>query len=258
MRSPESYFRRWLDPLIFAIWTVFLIYLLISQRYIAFLRPEFGVLLTLAHFIAMAFMLTATVRSKKPELDISAVLRSLVLLVPVLYSLIMPETMLGNQAFKKRFTGNSSGSIGQQQDESLKSSQGAENRPDRLSPNQTNDTVQPDGPMELTILQLMLNPNLFNGQRVIITGMIMRDAELKPHFGGLDTAVYRFMVSCCAADALPLAIALDAEPSVAFSNDQWVRVEGIFKLQQNDGKQYPVVSKPQIWLVEAPSMPYLF
>lgn len=257
MRSPESHFQRWLDPLIFAIWTIFLIYLLISQQYIAFLRPEFGVLLTLAHFIAMAFMLAAMGRPKKSEMDISAVLRSLVLLVPVLYSLIMPETMLGNQAFKKRFTGNSSRSI-EQQEESVKSYQGAENRPDWLSPDQAIDNAEPDGPLELTILQLMLNPNLFNGQRVSVTGMIMRDAELKPHFGGLNTAVYRFMVSCCAADALPLAIALDADPSAAFAKDQWVQVEGVFKLQQNDGKPYPVVSKPQIRLVEAPSMPYLF
>jgi uncharacterized repeat protein (TIGR03943 family) len=235
--------QRWLDPLVFAIWTLFLIYLLISQRYIAFLRPEFGVLLALAHFIAMAFTLTAMVRSKPLEVNFSAVLRSLVLLVPVLYSLITPEAMLGNQAFKKRFTGNAAGTIGQQA-ESVKSSLGAENRL--------------DGPLELTILQLMLNPKLFNGQRVILTGMIMRDAELKPHFGGLDTAVYRFLMTCCAADALPLAIALDVDPSAAFAKDQWVQVEGIFKLQQKDGKPYPMVSKPQIRLVEAPSMPYLF
>jgi uncharacterized repeat protein (TIGR03943 family) len=258
MRSPEYHFQRWLDPLVFAIWTIFLIYLLISQRYIAFLRPEFGVLLTLAHFIAMAFMLTAMVRSKKSGIDTSAVLRSMVLLVPVLYSLIMSDAMLGNQAFKKRFTGNSSGSIGKQQEESLKSSQGAQSRPDRWSPDQTINSMQPDGPLKLTILQLMLNPKLFIGQRVIVTGMIMRDAELKPHFGGLDTAIYRFMVSCCAADALPLAIALDADPSAVFAQDQWVQVEGIFKLQQMDGKPYPVVSKPQIRLVEAPSIPYLF
>ena len=257
MRPPESLFIRWLDPLVFAIWTLFLIYLLISQHYIVFLRPEFGVLLTLAHLIALAFMLAAMVRSKKSEMDISAVLRSLVLLIPVLYSLIMPETMLGNQAFKKRFTGNASGSIGPIE-ESVKTFQGSESRPDGVSSDQSVDNVQPEGPLELTILQLMLNPNLFNGQRVIVTGMIMRDAELKPHFGGLDTAVYRFLVSCCAADALPLAIALDADPSEALAKDQWVQVEGVFKLRQNDGKPYPVVAKPQIKLVEAPSMPYLF
>jgi uncharacterized repeat protein (TIGR03943 family) len=257
MRSPESHFQRWLDPLVFAIWTLFLVYLLISQRYIAFLRPEFGVLLALAHLIAMAFTLTAMVRSKPLEVNFSAMLRSLVLLVPVLYSLIMSDTMLGDQAFKKRFTGNVPGSTGRQEP-SASAFVGADNRPSSLSPDRKIDTLTPEEPLEKTILELMLNPNLFNGQRVILTGMILRDAELKSHFGGLDTAVYRFLITCCAADALPVAIALDADPSAAFSQDQWVQVEGVFELQQKDGKPYPMISKPQIRFVEAPSMPYLF
>jgi hypothetical protein len=64
--------------------TGFLIYILASQRYLTFLRPEFGILLALALFIAMGFMLAAMIRPKKEEMDTSAVLRSLVLLVPVL------------------------------------------------------------------------------------------------------------------------------------------------------------------------------
>jgi putative membrane protein len=257
MRWPESHLRRWLDPLVFAIWTVFLVYLLISQRYIAFLRPEFGVLLALAHIIAMSFTLTAMVRSKGSVVDASAVLRSLVLLVPILYSLIMPGSMLGNQAFNKRFTGNAPGFLGRQKP-SANASQGDQHRPDGLSSNQAVDIGQPEKPTEITILQLMLNPNLFNGKRVVVTGMIMRDAELKPFFGGLDTALYRFLITCCAADALPLAIALDGDSSAAFAKDQWVQVEGIFKLQHSDGKPFPMVSKPQIRPVEAPSMPYLY
>jgi uncharacterized repeat protein (TIGR03943 family) len=257
MRSPESYLKSWLDPLIFATWTVFLIHLLISQRYIAFLRPEFGVLLALAHLIAMGFMLTAMVRSKRPEMDASSVLRSLVLLVPILYSLIMPGAMLGNQAFKKRFTGSAPGSMGRQE-QAMSATQGAKNRPDWPASDRGIDEVQPEEPLEKTILELMLNPNLFNGKRVIVTGMIMRDEELKPYFGGLDTAVYRFLITCCAADALPLAIGLEADLSAGFAEDQWVEVEGIFRLQQIDDRPVPMVSKPKITAIEAPGNPYLF
>jgi putative membrane protein len=93
---------------------------------------------------------------------------------------------------------------------------------------------------------------------VIVTGMILRDEQLKPHFGGRDTAVYRFMINCCAADALPLAIALDADKAEAFENDQWVQVDGIFDLHQINGKPVPMVSKPQIKPIAAPAVPYLF
>lgn len=54
------------------------------------------------------------------------------------------------------------------------------------------------------------------------------------------------------------AIALDSDQADAFAKDQWVQVEGIFDLQQINGKPVPLVSKPQIKPVEAPAVPYLF
>lgn len=251
MKSPEEYLKRWLHPLVFATWTGFLIYLLASQRYVAFLRPEFGLLLAMAHFVAMGFMLAAMIRPKTTEMDLSSVLRALVLLVPVLYSMVIPDTMLGNQAFKKRFTGFNNGAFGRPAP-SLFFSQGSENNPEALG------GPREEAPQERTVLELFLNPGLYKGKRVLVTGMILRDEQLKPHFGGRDTAVYRFLINCCAADALPLAIALDSDQTDAFTNDQWVQVDGIFDLRQINGKSVPVVSKPLIKPVEAPSVPYLF
>ncbi|MGD9247557.1 MAG: TIGR03943 family protein, partial [Desulfobacteraceae bacterium] len=238
-------------------WTGFLIYILASQRYIAFLRPEFGVLLALAYFIAMYFMFAAIIRPKTEEMDTSAVLRSLVLLVPVLYFVAMPDAILGNQAFKKRFIGTNNGAISRQAP-SILLPQGAVNDPDVASPLEEIEGTQQETPQERTILDIFLNPNFYKGQRVIVTGMILRDDQLKPHFGGKDTAVYRFVINCCAADALPLAIALDSDKTDTFANDRWVQVDGIFDLQQINGKSVPMVSKPRIKPVKAPTVPYLF
>jgi uncharacterized repeat protein (TIGR03943 family) len=257
MKSPEEHLKRWLHPIVFAIWTGFLIYLLASQRYVAFLRPEFGLLLAVAHFVAMGFMLAAMIRPKTSEMDVPAILRALVLLVPILYSMAMPDTMLGNQAFKKRFIGTNYGAISRQAPPML-SSQGSENNPDVTAPPGELEDTWEEAPQERTILEIFLNPNFYKGQRVIVTGMILRDEQLKPHFGGRDTAVYRFLINCCAADALPLAIALDSDQTDAFANDQWVQVDGIFDLQQINGKPVPMVSKPLIKPVEAPAVPYLF
>jgi uncharacterized repeat protein (TIGR03943 family) len=253
----EKYLKRWLHPMVFAIWTGFLIYLLASQRYVAFLRPEFGLLLAVAHFVAMGFMLAAMIRIKKPEMDMPATLRSLVLLVPVLYLIAMPETMLGNQAFKKRFIGTNNGALARQAPPTL-FSQESENSADPASPPDGNGGIRQEAPQERTILEILLNPHFFKGQRVIVTGMILRDEQLKPHFGGKDTAVYRFLINCCAADALPLAIALDSDQTDAFANDQWVQVDGVFDLHQINGKPVAMVSKPQIKPIEAPAVPYLF
>ena len=257
MKSPEEHLKRWLHPTVFAIWTGFLIYLLASQQYMAFLRPEFGLLLAVAHFVALGFMLAAMTRPKTSQVDLPAILRALVLLVPVLYSVAMPDAMLGNQAFKKRFIGTNNGAINRQAP-SMLSSKGSENNPDFAAPPEELDDTRQETPKEQTILDLFLNPNFYKGQRVVVTGMILRDEQLKTHFGGRDTAVYRFLINCCAADALPLAIAIDSDRADAFAKDQWVQVDGIFNLEVINGKPVPMVLKPLIKPVEAPAVPYLF
>jgi uncharacterized repeat protein (TIGR03943 family) len=257
MKSLGQTLNGWLHPVVFATWTGFLIYLLVSLRYVAFLRPEFGILLAIAHFIAMGFMLAAMIRPKTTQIDVSAILRALVLLVPVLYSMVMPDTTLSNQAFKKRFIGTKNGAMGRQAPSTL-FSQEAENNPNPASPPGDIEGTQQKTPQERTILDIYRNPNMYIGQRVIFTGMIVHDEQFKKYFGGRDAAVYRFLINCCAADALPLTIALDSDQADAFANDQWVQVDGIFDLQQIDGKNVPLVSKPQIKPIEAPAVPYLF
>jgi uncharacterized membrane protein YcgQ (UPF0703/DUF1980 family) len=229
MKSPEQTMKRWLHPAVFATWTGFLIYILASQRYVAFLRPEFGILLALAHFIAMGFMLAAMIRPKTEEMDTSTILRSLVLLVPVLYYAAMPDAMLGNQAFKKRFIGTNNGAISRQAP-SILSAHGSENDPDIASPPKEIEGTQQETPQERTILEIFLNPNSYKGHRVIVTGMILRDEQLKPHFGGRDTAVYRFLINCCAADSLPLAIALDPDQVTEHSLDK-IRILAYIRCQ---------------------------
>jgi len=88
--------------------------------------------------------------------------------------------------------------------------------------------------------------------------MIMRDEALKEHFGGRDTAVYRFLITCCAADALPLAVAVDADRAKPFARDQWVRVTGTFSLQRLEDKSFPLVTDAAVEPIEAPVIPYLF
>ena len=147
----------------------------------------------MAHFIAMGFMIAAMVRPETEEIDLSALFRAIVLLVSVLYSVAMSDSMLGNHAFKKRYIGTGNGVIGRQAP-SMLFSHGAENNPDTASPPEEIENSREKTPQERTILDIFRNPGSFIGQRVVITGMILRDEQLKPHFGGRDFAVYRFQL----------------------------------------------------------------
>ncbi len=256
MNSRQVNFRGWLHPILFAAWSGFLVYLLASNRYVAFLRPEFGLLLAVALIIAMGFTATAMSRWKSAEMDASAVLRLLVLLVPILYFVAMPDKMLGNQTFKKRFIGIQTETMGRET-QSGPLSRGAKDNPEPfLIPEKD------DGPTkkqkEDTIIRIYRNMDAYKGKRVIVTGMILRDEQLKSHLGGIDTAVYRFLINCCAADALPLPIALDLKDSKTFNKDQWVQVDGTFEVREINGKPVPVISKPLIKPIKEPAVPYMF
>lgn len=86
----------------------------------------------------------------------------------------------------------------------------------------------------------------------------MRDEALKAYFDGRDTAVYRFPITCCAADALPLAVAVDPEQVAGLEVDAWISVQGTFRLRQTDGETVPVIEDARVELIAAPSQPYLF
>ncbi|MFH0730980.1 MAG: TIGR03943 family protein [Pseudomonadota bacterium] len=254
--------KQWLTPIVFGIWTCTLLHLLASQRYTVFLRPELGLLLGLAYFIAMGFMVATLMGTHRTVPDFSAVLRALILLLPVLYLMIMGDNRLGGSAFKNRFVGPAV----------LTMERNDMDRKDELDPRPwKKEKASPASPesdaigsaaqralREPTILEIFKNPKRYDGQRVIVSGMILRDEKLGPHFGGRDTAVYRFLMTCCAADALPLAIALDSKFAQPFEKDQWVRVAGIFRLVKIHDKPVPFMEDPVITPAEAPAFPYLF
>lgn len=258
MRSPVEFIRRSLHPVVFGIWTYAMLHLLLSLRYAAFLRPEFGFLLAAAHFIAFGFMGASLAPGRTLPSDMSTMLRVMVLLLPVLYLTIMPgDLFLGYNAFQKRFVGPA-GAAAARQNQAGPPAPGMDQPAGPSGDGGERLDEQAAGPIEITLRELALTPDLYQGKRVAFTGMFFRDGDLKMHFGGRDTAVYRFLMTCCAADAMPLAVAVDAGQSAPSRNDQWVRVEGTFRIEEIDGISVPIVEEAVVDPVETPEMPYLY
>jgi uncharacterized repeat protein (TIGR03943 family) len=240
MNTVDRFIVEWLKPVLFGAWSAVLLYVLITQRYTVFLRPTFGWLLALAHFISMGFMIAALPVERPINLDTGGVLRIAVLLVPILYLISLPTDMLNSHVFTNRFVGTPEVTV------------------TRAGKPATATPRRPLANRELTILDLLLNANQYNGRRVIFKGMMLHDEELKKYFDGQDTAVYRFLINCCAADALPLAVAVDSDQAQKVATDQWVRVEGIFHLRPIKGDAIPVVEDAAVYSVDAPDVAYLY
>jgi putative membrane protein len=189
-------------------------------------------------------------------MDASAVLRLLVLLVPILYFVAMPDKMLGNQTFKKRFTGIQTETMGRETS-SGPWSQAAKDNPETFLIPEKDDGLTKK-PKEDTIIKIYRDMDAYKGKRVIIKGLFLSDEQLKPRLGGIDTVVYRFLINCCAADAIPLPIALVLEETKTFKKDQWVQVDGTFEVREINGNPMPVISKPVIKPIQEPAVPYMF
>jgi hypothetical protein len=86
--------------------------------------------------------------------------------------------------------------------------------------------------------------DLFAGERLTFTGALQRDR-------GTSTVV-RYAITCCRADAAPVAVRLDRTPP--YPAGTWLRVDGLVETTGNDVR---LVAK-SIQPVVAPSDPFLY
>ena len=86
--------------------------------------------------------------------------------------------------------------------------------------------------------------DLFAGERVTFSGALERD--------GSQSAVVRYAIACCRADAVPVAVRLDRAPP--FANGTWVRVDGRIEGAGGDLRLVPA----RVDRIAPPSDPFLY
>ena len=95
-----------------------------------------------------------------------------------------------------------------------------------------------DDPFELAVFEfvdaaLWDDTRGLEGREVILEGLVVNDPSVPDGF-----LLVRFMVSCCAADGLPLKIALHGSPQ-RFDDDQWVRATVTWRPTDPDAELDP-------------------
>lgn len=104
-----------------------------------------------------------------------------------------------------------------------------------------------DGAVTLTVYEF-LNRAVADDQRsldgveVELEGIVVNDPALP---AGVAFALTRFLVSCCAADAIPLQVAVRGD-GAPLPDDTWVRVRLVWRPPAS-----PYAGQPRPWWVEA-------
>lgn len=243
---------RWLSPAVFGLWGMVLLYLVMTGRYTVSLRPEFGMLLGLAHFVALGCMLALLCVPTTARRGPAGVLRLLIVLLPLVSIMGLQQNMqLSGQSFKKRFLGLGDPSWTADGDGS---DGGRGGRRAAIS----QDLAPSDGVTERTVMEILRNAAGFQGQRVAVLGMLVQDEQILQQYGADIAVLYRFLISCCAADARPVAIAVRTPVGYSPQAEQWVRVEGTFVIAELRGNRVPLLDEAVISPTEQPAFPYLF
>jgi uncharacterized repeat protein (TIGR03943 family) len=111
----------------------------------------------------------------------------------------------------------------------------------------------PGADQVISLGYLAKHMNHLVGSHVVLDGRVFRDDSLPTG----QFTLYRFVVVCCAADAMPIQVAVKSSQISGLHNDDWVRVGGMFQAQDNDGAKTFLIDADEVHPIPAPDEPYL-
>lgn len=253
MKSFFTIPRQWWRITLFLLWIIAFVFLLVTRKYIVFLRPEFGILLGLGTLTLLGFLFSGgPATSSRPASGLEIV-RGCILILPLAY-MLNASAKLDSSDFRNRFLGPSPTT-----DLPMCVLQPNGDRMDDSAMNTTTPPSDPSGEIgEVTILDLKTVPQQYSGKQVLVVGMVFQSEEFDKIFGDNSHVLFRFTVSCCAADSTPVYALIKGENLPILPDDTWVKVRGVFEMEQTGNYTIPVIKNALVEETEEPKIPYLY
>ncbi|OPY69969.1 MAG: hypothetical protein A4E57_00847 [Syntrophorhabdaceae bacterium PtaU1.Bin034] len=272
------------DIIVLMMWAGAFLFLLNGERYRYYLAPAFGVTLA-AGFVLSAAMGVALGRSRKSGRAgswIGPTVRALVLVLPLIYAITTTGAILDSQAFTKRWisAGSGAGSLreGTRAIEGQGETDGGDDAelveayraagPPKISRalKEMLGLKPPDEPLPTTstgnsgksvfeadLYDLVEYAGRFKGRQVITEGMVAWDRVDSDRF-----YLFRFVIVCCIADAMPVAVVVERSGAPRPAQNSWIRVEGIADMITVDGQEGVVIRNGSFTSIPVPKDPYLY
>ncbi|MCG8684172.1 MAG: TIGR03943 family protein [Desulfobacterales bacterium] len=221
--------RSYLPLLVMAAWSGALVWLLLDDNYQLFLKPTFKGLITASLIICtiLCISLVKDILSRDQQVKPSLI-KGLILLLPIGFIFMAGENTLGEYTLRKR----SLAAPVLQKD-------------DKIIP-QTITTTE--GKQNISISTLIRQYDQFNGKTVQVEGLFAKTVVEHDEL----SAVFRYFITCCAADAQPVGVFMDSNPDLAIDNNDWVKVSGKVRKVILDGYEVIFMDVDAIEAAEKP------
>ncbi len=201
-------------------------WLLWDDNFQFFLKPSFKILVIAGLVFSVSLwggLAVHLFQSKHTGTVKHSWINGLILVLPVLFIFPAGQNTLGEYAMQKRSMAGSA----VQKAERATSDQVPSN-PLTAIPAYDTEAGQDN---DISISTLIREFDRFGGKQVSIQGLFARNVS------GHDelSAVFRYLITCCVADAMPVGVFVSSGAAEGIENNQWVRAEGKVELRKMDG-----------------------
>ena len=241
MTRPAGYnWSGFLRVMILGLWIIGFLWLLNGARYQTFLQTRLWPLFVGADVLLLLFFTAAYLRLGRPANHGAGIWarggQAALLALPLVYMFTSASSGgLGGSAFRQRSVTGEAGSMFNSR---------SEKKPVEYSADHVND---------VTLIQVVNDVDQLKGKRVSLIGRVYHDETLPPD----QFILYRFIIICCAADAIPIGVPIQHADAATWPADKWLRAEGVITVQTLDGESTPCVVADKIEPIEPPANPYL-
>jgi len=250
------------------VWGIVLSYFYLSDRIASYLHPAFhiytaisaGVLLLLA----LAMLLTIPGESVKHGLSRMGILPFLLLTIPLLAATKLSPSNFGATAVMNRGMVDNIADLpgfSPPQDPALPSADGSVKEGTMMDPS-LYLKKNTDGYIAAETVDLLYaagEPAMredFENKQVEVTGQFLPALAGNPN--GDRFNLTRLFVMCCAADARPVAISVQSQPSTDLPKMTWVKVRGKATFPVEGGRHMPVIVAESVTETDAPEESFLY
>lgn len=273
-----SVFHRFLTAGVLAVWGTVLLTIFFTGRICAYLHPTFQPLALVAGcaLVGFAFLVliapeTANVHGSAARSSVGSVLASLILVVPLLLAFSTTSDSFGASAVANRIYVQDLAQLpGARLPAAAQSSSPVEPAlPDDGSPsakaNQDDQFSLPKnklGQIQAQVVDFLYATQLpevrveLENKPVEVVGQLMPAKTNNPK--GNRYVLIRMLMTCCAADAQPVALPIEPQRKPDLPDMTWVKVTGKAGFPVEGGQHKPLIQDAVIEKIDPPGEPFLY
>ncbi|HKK99929.1 MAG TPA: TIGR03943 family protein [Desulfotignum sp.] len=227
--------KRISGPLVVMVfWIGALAWLVHDDQYQLFLAPRFGFLIYISLGACAVFCISLL--AEPPGSGKDQLIKGMILLLPIVFMGAAGDNTLGSFALSKRPV-------------ATMVQKGSDTSPAQGLDVKTARDPDKDKTQEISIARLVRNWDRYNGRQIRVEGLFSKTIEGQDHLA----AVFRYFITCCVADAMPVGVFLVSPADIDLADNDWVRITGRVIMKQLDGYDIIFMETPEIEKTEQPA-----